>query len=72
MNEILKNILAAFPRTDGQLETTAMGKPVILIKTDHGKADHIGQFALSHWPKQVYTYSTCHEFRQAHLAIYFN
>ena len=71
MNEILKEILAHFPRTTGWLDSTALGKPVIRIKTDHGKADRIGQYALSRWPKKVYTYFACHEFRQAHLSIYF-
>lgn len=67
---ILKEILAHFPRTTGKVYK-GNGRPYSLdIRTDHGKAERIGQFALRRY-SQVYTYSACHIFRQAHLSIYF-
>lgn len=76
--DILKDILAHFPRTIGKLDTTGVmnkrtGRPnwYIRMETDHGKADRIGQYALRVYGKQVYTYSACHIFRKAHLSIYF-
>jgi len=69
--EILRSIVAHFPRTRGKVEKTALGKGVIQIRTDHGKANRIGQFAMTNWPKQIETYFACHIFKQAHLAIYF-
>jgi hypothetical protein len=71
--DILKDILAHFPRTSGQIEPLAGSKneKYLSIETDHGKADRIGQYAMRLYGKQVYTYFACHVFRKARLAIYF-
>ena len=68
--DILKDILAHFPRTTGMIETLC-GEKRLLLETDHGKADRIGQYAMRMYGKQVYTYYACHVFRKAHLSIYF-
>jgi len=71
--DILKDILAHFPRTSGYVVPCAGNKAekYISLETDHGKADRIGQYALRVYGKQVFTYYACHIFRKARLSIYF-
>lgn len=69
---ILKDIIEHFERTTGTVEADGECQPRLSIVTDHGKADRIGQYALSKFSGQVQTYFACHTFRKAHLSIYFN
>lgn len=68
---ILKDILAHFNRTTGEVAQIGNGKPYIHLETDHGKCEKIGQYAMSKFSKEVYTYFACHIFRKGTLSIYF-
>lgn len=67
---IRDRILSCYPRTEVEITTTALGKPMLRVTTDHGKADPIGQLALRTFPEAVETYFACHVFRRASLSIY--
>ncbi len=68
--DILKDILAHFPRTTGEI-TQITDEKYLRLETDHGKAERIGQYVMSVHSKQVYTYVVCHIFRKATVSIYF-
>jgi hypothetical protein len=67
---ILKQVMAHFPRTTGKVDRIGQGKQYLAIEAGHGQAERIGQWAFRTFP-EVQTYFACHEFRRARLSIYF-
>ena len=69
--DIVREIKARYPIWDVEISKTALGKGQIHLTCWHGACNRIGQFVMEAFPKQVFTYSACHEFRKGRLAIYF-
>ncbi len=69
--DIVKEIRLRYKVQDVNIEKTALGKGQIRLTCNHGDCHRISQFVLTWFPKQVFTCSTCHEFRRGRLAIYF-
>lgn len=68
---IVEEIRKRYKVLDVQIGKQACGKGQIHLDCNHGDCERIGQFVLSWFPKQVFTYFACHGFRKGRLSIYF-
>jgi len=68
---IVQEIRKRYKVWDVRISKTALGKGQIHLVCNHGDCNRIGQFVLSWFPKQVFTYFACHAFRKGSLSIHF-
>ena len=68
---IIEEIKKRYKVWNVKISKTGLGKGQIHLECNHGDVGRIGQFVLRSFPKQIFTYFGCNNFRYGRLAIYF-
>jgi len=69
--DIVREIRKRYKVQDVEISKTAEGKGQIQLTCWHGDCQRISQFVMQYFPKQVFTCSACHFFREGRLSIFF-
>ncbi len=69
---IVKDLQSHWKNAQCEIGKTALGKGVIHVTGCwHGDCERIGQYVFRTYPKQIFTYFACHEFKKGSVSIYF-